>query len=75
MTTRLRLQPLDRLEDALHRLAELEIGRIEEALVLVGIEHAFGRDQLEDLDLMSPIVQPCERAPSRSSCSVSARLT
>src|SRR5207253_3689125 len=42
-----RLDLLDRLEDSLGRLAELEVGRIEEALLLVLVEEAFGRDQLE----------------------------
>ena len=64
----LRLQPLDRIEDALHGLAELEIGGIEQALMLVGVEHALRRQQFEDLDCRSSIVQPCERAPSRNSC-------
>ena len=47
----LRLYPLDAVEDALYGLAELEIGRIQQALVLVGIEHALRRHQLENLDL------------------------
>ncbi len=46
----LRLVSLDRLEDALHGFAELEVGRIEQALVLLGIEHALRRHQLADLD-------------------------
>ena len=56
----LRLEPFDRLEDALDGLAEFEIGRIEQALMLIGIEHAFRRHQLEDLDTLVNS-QPCER--------------
>ena len=47
----LRLYPLDAVENALHGLAELEIGRIQQALVLIGIEHTLRRHQLENLDL------------------------
>ena len=39
---------LDRLEDALGGLAELEVGRIEQALLLVLVEQAFRRHQLVD---------------------------
>ena len=49
----LRLQAFDGIEDALDGFAKFEIGRIEQALVLVGIEHAFRRHQFENLDLRS----------------------
>ena len=45
----LRLDPLDRLEDALGRLAELEVGRIEQALLLLLVEQALRRHQLVDV--------------------------
>ena len=46
------LVPLERVEDAPRRLAEFEVGRIEQALLLLVVEQAFGRDQLEDLDVL-----------------------
>ncbi len=49
----LRLEPLDRFENALRGFAQLEVGRIQQALVVVRIEHAFRRDQLEDLDVIA----------------------
>ena len=64
------LEPLDGLEDALDGLAELEIGGIEQALVLIRIKHAFGRDQLEYLDGVrrssSHASGPRRAAPARS---------
>src|SRR5690348_8903908 len=45
------LQPLDRGEDALNRLAELEVGGVEEALMLIRVEETFRRYQLHDLDI------------------------
>ena len=55
-----RLYPLDAVEDALHGLAELEIRRIQQALMLIGIQHALRRYQLENLDLRPnrPAVRP-----------------
>ena len=53
-----RLHLLERLEDALGRLAKLEIGRIEQALLLILVEQAFRRDQLEDVD---PVERPAVR--------------
>ena len=37
-----RLDPLEGLEDCLGRLAEFQIGGIKQALLLVGVEQAFG---------------------------------
>ena len=56
----LRSQPLDRIEDALDGFAEFEVGGIKQALMLVGIEHAFRRYQFEDLDLRAdgPAMRP-----------------
>ena len=54
----------------LRRFAEFEVGGIQQALLLLGVEQALRRHELEDLDLSSS-VQPCEAAPSRSSSSVS----
>ena len=66
----LRLAALERLEDQLGGLAELEIGRIEQALLLIRIEQALGRHQLEDLDFVTD--RPAMRVgAARSSCSVS----
>ena len=45
-----RLDLLDRLEDPLGRLAELEVGGIKQALLLLLVEQAFGRDQLENVE-------------------------
>jgi len=45
------LEPLDRCKDPLHRLAQLEVGGVEEALMLIRIEHALRRHELENLDL------------------------
>ena len=42
------LEPLDGLENSLNGFAELEVGRIEQALVVVRVEHAFRRNQFED---------------------------
>jgi hypothetical protein len=51
--------PLNLVEDAPDCLAKLEIGGIEQALVLVGVEHAFRRNQLEYSDALGdgPIVR------------------
>ena len=68
-----RLDALDRLEDQPGGLAELEVGGIEQALLLLVVEQALRRHQFEDLDAR-PSVQPCEAAPSRSSSSVSDRV-
>ena len=59
------LGALDRLEDQLGGLAELEVGRIEQALLLVVVEQALGRHQLEDLDALAS-VQPCDAARRRA---------
>src|SRR6185312_1525670 len=40
-------------EDRLRHLAELEVGRIQQALLLVGVEEAFGRHELEHLDAVA----------------------
>ena len=48
----LRLDPLDAVEDALHGFAELEVGGIQQALMLIGVEHALRRHQLENLDVL-----------------------
>ena len=47
------LQPFDGLEYPLDGFAELEIRRIEQALMLIRIKHAFRRHQLHDLDLVA----------------------
>ena len=49
-----RLHAIDRRQNLLGGLAEFEIGRIEQALLLLGVEQAFGRQQLEHDD---PLVQ------------------
>ena len=49
-----RLHAIDGLENLLGGFAEFEIGRIEQALLLLGIEQALGRQQLEYDD---PLVQ------------------
>ena len=59
-----RLEAVDRLEDALHRFAELEIGRIEQALLLVGIEQALGRQQFVDGNAL--IQRPAMRSRGRA---------
>jgi hypothetical protein len=46
---------LDRLEDQLGGFAQLEVGRIEQALLLICIEQALGRRHLEDLDLVAEV--------------------
>ena len=45
-----RLHPLDGLENLLGGLTELQVGRIQQALLLFGIQQAFRRQQLEDVD-------------------------
>lgn len=57
--------PLRGLDDQPGRVAQLEAGGVEWALLLVGIEQAFGRGQLEDVDVVKR--QPCEAALARSS--------
>ena len=45
------LNPINCIEDELDGLAKLKIGRIEQALLLVGIHNAFGWRQLENLNV------------------------
>ena len=45
-----RFRALDRVENLLGGLAKLEVGRIEQALLLLGIEQAFRRQQFEYFD-------------------------
>ena len=45
-----RLHPLEGLEDELGGFAKFEIGGIQEALMLIGIEQAFRWHKLEDVD-------------------------
>ena len=47
-----RLDALDRLENLLGGLAEFEVGRIEQALLLIDVEQAFRRQQFEDFDAL-----------------------
>jgi hypothetical protein len=47
------LQPLDGVENAPDGFAELEVRRIEQALVVIGIQHAFRRDQLAYDDVVA----------------------
>ena len=49
-----RLRAIDRLEDLLGGLAQFEIGGIEQALLLLGIEQALRRQQLE---YFNPLVE------------------
>ena len=65
---------LDRLEDQLGRLAELQVGGIEQALLLLGVEQAFRRHQLEDLDRL--VERPAVRRGGRRAAprSVSDRV-
>jgi hypothetical protein len=55
----LRFEPLDGIEDTLNGLSQLEIGGIEQALMLRRIEHALGRHELNHLDRRAnlPIVR------------------
>src|SRR3569623_2748603 len=46
----LRLHSLDRFENPGDRLAELEVRGIEQALMMIRVEYAVRRHQLEDLD-------------------------
>ena len=46
------LHTLHRLEHSLGGLAQLQVRRIEQRLLLLGIEQAFGRRQFEDLELL-----------------------
>jgi hypothetical protein len=48
----LRLDAFDRFEHALDRLAEFEVGRVKQTLVLVRIENALGRHQFADFDVV-----------------------
>ncbi len=59
-----RLDRLERLEDALGRLAQLKVGRIEQALLLVLVEQALRRDQFEHLEGLrkAPAVRHSARA-------------
>ena len=67
------LDPLERFENALGRFAELEVGRIEQALLLVVVEQAFRRNQLEDVDAVQrPAMRSRRRL--RNSSSVSDRV-
>jgi hypothetical protein len=54
------LGALDGLEDCLRGFAEFEIGSVEQTLLLIGVEQALRRRQLEHLDLVteSPAVRP-----------------
>ena len=45
-----RFDPLERLENSARRLAEFEVGGIQQALLLVGVENAVRRSQFEDDD-------------------------
>ena len=47
-----RPRAFDRFENLLGGLAEFEIGRIQQALLLLGIEQAFRRQQFEHLDVV-----------------------
>jgi hypothetical protein len=42
------LEPLDGIENSLHGFAELEVRRIEQALVMIRVQHAFRRNQFAD---------------------------
>ncbi len=68
-----RLDLLERLEDALGRFAELEVGRIEQALLLFVVEQAFGRNQFENVDAVE-IASRATPRPARSSSSVSDKV-
>jgi hypothetical protein len=54
----LRLDLLERLENPLRGFAELQVGGIKQALLLVVVEQAFRRHQLENLD---PVQRPAVR--------------
>ena len=66
-----RLHALDGGEDLLGRFAELEVGGIEQALLLLGIEQALRRQQLEDFDAVIQAPSHARPRPARSSRSVS----
>jgi hypothetical protein len=42
------LEPLDGIENSLHGFAELEVRRIQQALVVIWVQHAFRRNQFAD---------------------------
>ena len=48
-----RLDLLHLREDRLRAFAEFEIGRVQQALLLVGVEQTFGRDKFEDRDVVA----------------------
>ena len=53
-----RLHLLERFEDALGGFPKLEIRRVKQALLLILIQQAFRRDQLENVDpLKGPSVR------------------
>jgi hypothetical protein len=54
----LRLLGLHGLEDHPGRFAQLQVGRIEQALLLLLVQQALGRDQLEDVH---PVQRPAVR--------------
>ena len=68
------LEPFDRLENLAGGFAELEIRGIEQALLLLRSSTLSGGTSSKTSTRLSTS-QPCDLAPSRSSFSVSARLT
>ena len=61
----LRFEILHGFDDPLDRLAKLKIRRIQQTLMLLGIEHAPGSSS-STIATLSSISQPCERAPARN---------
>ena len=45
-----RLYLLERFENAFGSLTELEVGRVQKALLLLVVEQALGRDELKNID-------------------------
>ncbi len=66
-----RLRAIDGREDLLGGLAQFEIGGIEQALLLLGVEQALRRQQLEHFDAARRASSRGRRRPIRNSRSVS----
>ena len=47
-----RLDPFDHLEDLPGGLAQLQVGGVQQALLVVSVEQAFGWSQFEDMDVV-----------------------
>ena len=68
------LRPVDGLEDGFGGLPELEVGRVEQALLVLLVEEVLGRDELEDVNAVAE--DPSHARPRRRAApaSVSERV-